>query len=288
MRTLRHPLALVIMAVAMVMSPLLATPALADPPEATLSLSSATVNTGDSVTVTVTVTNIHGFTVLNAAARVFTVPSALPSYATLTGCAGAIGACGTVSDGSGPIGFTAPVGALSGGASATVAFTLAIAQNAQPGEQTFQGQLHGSNYASEIVSGPVLTIISEADAAVDLTATPRLGLLVPKIEFTVRVTDNGPGVLRTATVTTPLPAGLTAASGDCATGSGTVTCTTGQVGIGASVTRKFTVPVGLLNIGVPYTFTATRTSSDPVDPVSANDTDQVRCTVVSVVLVNCA
>jgi hypothetical protein len=275
------------MAVAMVMSPLLATPASADPPEVTLSLSRSQVNTGDSVTVTATVVNIHAFTVLNATARVFTSPAALPSYATLTGCGGAIGACATVSDSSGPIGFQAPVGALSGGASATVTFTLAIAQDAQPGEQAFQGELRGSNYASEIVAGPTLTIVSQADAAVSLTAAPKLALLVPKIEFTVRVTDNGPGVLRAATVTTQLPAGLSAAPGDCATGSGTVSCATGQVEPGASVTKKFSVPVGLLTIGVPYTFTATRTASDPVDPVSSNDTDQVQCTVVSIVLVNC-
>ncbi|MEU8270728.1 hypothetical protein AB0B89_26665 [Sphaerisporangium sp. NPDC049002] len=287
MRSLRHPLALVAMAVAMVMSPLLATPASADPPEVALSLSSSQVNTGDSVTVTVQVTNIHGFTVLNAAARVFTTPAALPSYATLTGCTGASGPCTTVSDGSGPIGFEAPVGALSGGASATVVLTLAIAQNAQPGEQTFQGELRGSNYASEIVTGPALTIISQADAAVRLTASPKLALLVPKIEFTVRVTDNGPGVLRSATVRTPLPGGLSGVSGDCATGSGAVTCTTGPVALGASVTKKFTVPIGLLSIGVPYTFTATRTASDPVDPVSSNDVESVQCTVVSVVLVNC-
>ncbi|MFC4589493.1 DUF11 domain-containing protein [Sphaerisporangium corydalis] len=286
MRSLRHPLLLVATAIAMVMS--LASPAAADPPEVTLSLSPAQVTTGGSVTVGVTVTNVHGFTVLNAAARLFTSPVALPSYATLTGCAGAAGACSTVSDGTGPIGFQAPVGALAGGASATVTFTLAIAQNAQPGERTFQGELRGSNYASEIVNGPVLTIVSEADAAVALTAAPKLGLLVPKIEFTVRVTDNGPGVLRDATVTTPLPAGFTAVSSDCATASGTVTCTTGQVALGGSVTRKFSVPVGLLSIGVPYTFRATRTASDPADPVSSNDAAQVRCTVLSIVLVTCS
>lgn len=287
MRSLRYPLALVVMAVAVFMSPLLATPASADPPEVTLSLSSSQVNTGDSVTVTVQVTNVHAFTVLNAAARVFTSPAALPSYAALTGCGGATAACTTVTDMTGPIGFQAPVGALSGGASATVTFTLAVSQDAQAGEQTFRGELRGSNYASEMVTGPVLTIISEADAAVGLTAVPKLGILVPKIEFTVRVTDNGPGVLRSATVTTPLPGGLSAVSADCGTGSGTVTCTTGQVALGASVTKKFSVPVGLLNIGVPYTFTATRTASAPVDPASSNDSSQVQCTVVSIVLVTC-
>ncbi|MEV6981265.1 hypothetical protein AB0M95_08395 [Sphaerisporangium sp. NPDC051017] len=289
MRSLRHSLAVVALAVATLMSPVLAAPASADPPEVAVSLSSSQVNAGDAVTVTVTVTNIHSFTVLNATARVYSAPAALPSYATLTGCAGAAGACTTVTDGGGtPIGFQAPVGALSGGASATVAFTLATAQGADPGAQTLQGELRGSNYATEIVPGPVLTIVSEADAAVALTATPKLALLVPKIEFRLRVTGNGPGAVRGATVTTPLPPGFGASSGDCATGSGAVTCTTGEVAPGASVTRTFSVPVGLLTIGVPYTFTATRTASAPADPVSANDSATVRCTVVSIVLVSCS
>ncbi|MFC4531943.1 hypothetical protein [Sphaerisporangium dianthi] len=287
MRALRHPLALVVTAIAMVLSPLLAAPASADEPEVAITLSSSQVNTGDAVTVTVKVTNIHAFSVLNATARLFTTPGRLPSYASLTGCAGALGSCTAIPGPGGPIGFEAPVGALSGGASATVAFTLDVAQDAQAGDQTFQGQLGGSNYASEIVTGPVLTIVDEADAAVGLTATPKLALLVPKIEFTVRVTGNGPGAVRTAAITTTLPPGLSATSGDCAAGSGAVTCTVGPVAPGATVTRKFSVPVGLLNIGVPYTFTAARTSSSPTDPVAANDGAQVRCTVVSIVLVNC-
>src|SRR5262249_31935560 len=143
---------------------------------------------------------------------------------------------------------------------ATVAFTLATAQSTEAGELTFAGELRGSNYASEIISGPVLTVIAEADAAVALTATPKLGLLVPKIEFKLKVTGNGRGVLRAAPVTPALPPGLGASPGACAAGAGTVTCTTGEIAPGASVTRTFSVPVGLLTIGVPYTFTATRTA----------------------------
>ncbi|MET8139709.1 hypothetical protein ABZU32_05295 [Sphaerisporangium sp. NPDC005288] len=287
MRPLRHPLALAFTVIAMVLSPLFATPASAEEPEVQLALSASQVNTGDAVTVTVKVTNIHAFTVLNATARLFTTPGVLPSYAVLTGCDGAAGPCSTIPGPGGPIGVQAPVGALSGGASATVAFTLDIADDAPAGDQTFQGQLGGSNYASEIVTGPVLTIVNQADAAVRLTATPKLALLVPKIEFTVGVTGNGPGTVQTATVTTTLPPGLSATPGDCAAVSGAVNCTVGPLAPGATQTRKFSVPVGLLNIGVPYTFTAARTSSSPTDPVAANDTAQVRCTVVSIVLVNC-
>ncbi|GGL00303.1 hypothetical protein Sme01_37060 [Sphaerisporangium melleum] len=288
MRPLRHALALVITAVATVLSPLLAAPASAEEPEVAIGLSATQVNPGDSLTVSVTVTNVHAFTVLSATARLFGSPGPLTSYAQLTGCGGAIGSCGTIPGPDGPIGVQASLGSLAGGASATATFTLQIAPDAPGGEQTFQAQLGGANYASEIVDGPVLTIVDRADAAVALTAKPRLSLLVPKIEFTVAVTGNGPGAVRSATVTTPLPAGLSAASGDCAVAAGTVACTVGPLAPGATATRKFTVPIGLLTIGVPYTFTATRTASSPSDPVAANDSARVRCTVVSIVLVTCS
>ncbi|MFC6080025.1 hypothetical protein [Sphaerisporangium aureirubrum] len=288
MRPLRRPLALIAMTLAMVVSLLPATPAAADPPEVAISVSPSVAYPGDTVTVTVTVTNIHGFTVLNAHARLFGSDPRIPSYTTLTGCSGATGPCVVISDGQGPLGYAAPVGALSGFASATVVFTLALDADAPPGEQILRGDLTGSNYGSEIVSGPALTIITEADAAVGLTATPKLGLLVPKIEFTVRVTGNGPGTVNSATVTTALPPGFGATSSGCSTGPGTVACPFSGIAQGDSATKKFSVPVGLLNIGVPYTFTATRTASSPSDPVSGNDTAVVRCTVVSIVLVNCS
>ncbi|MEO3814556.1 hypothetical protein ABGB17_36630 [Sphaerisporangium sp. B11E5] len=288
MRSLRRPLALITATLALTVSLLPATPAAADPPEVVLSVSPSVAYPGDTIDVTMTVTNIHGFTVLHANARLFGSDPRITSYTTLLGCSGATAPCGTVSDGLGPIGYTAPVGALSGGASATVVLTLALNTDAPAGVHTLRGDLSGSNYASEIVSGPDLTVITEADAAVTLTATPRLALLVPKIEFTVGLTGNGPGTVNSATVTTALPPGLGATSSGCATGSGTVSCPFANLPPGTSATKKFSVPVGLLNIGVPYTFTATRTASSPADPVSGNDSAGVRCTVVSIVLVNCS
>ncbi|GAA1275806.1 DUF11 domain-containing protein [Sphaerisporangium rubeum] len=287
MRSLRRPLALIAASLALAVSPLVTVPAAADPPEVALSVSPATAYPGDTIDVTVTVTNIHGFTVLNAAARLFAADPRITSFTTLTGCS-APGSCGTVSDGQGPLGYSASLGALGGGQSATAVFTLAVDAAAPAGEYVLRGDLTGSNYGSEIVTGPTLTVVTEADAAVALTATPRLGLLVPKIEFTVRLTGNGPGTVSAATVTTTLPSGLGATSSACATGSGTVSCAFANLPQGASATKKFSVPIGLLTIGVPYTFTATRTASTPADPVSGNDVATVRCTVVSIVLVNCA
>jgi Domain of unknown function DUF11 len=262
--------------------------ALADPPEVQTSLSSPTVVPGGSVTVTETVTNVHGFTILNPEVLLFTSPTALPSYTTLTGCGGATGPCTTVTDGGGhPIGYEAPTGSIGGFGSETVTFTLAIAADAVGGPQTIQGELSASNYGTPVVDGPVLTINTKADVAVDLTATPRLGLLVPSLDFAVKVSDQGPDILRSATVTTSLPPGLSGTSSSCAHSSGSVACTFGTVSNGGHATQHFSVPLSLLTLGIPFSFTATRTASNPVDPNPANDSATVQCTVVTPLLVSC-
>lgn len=260
----------------------------ADTPEVELTLSSSTVTPGGTLTVTEKLNNVNAFSVLNPAARLFSAPNALPGYATLTGCTGAA-SCTTITNGSGqPIGYQATLAeAMAGFSSATVTFSLTISASALGGQQTMRGQLFGSNYASEIMDGPVLTIDAKSDVDVDLAATPRLGLLVPKIDFTAKITNGGPDGLQSATVTTALPAGLSATSSECAPGSGNVVCTFGALATGSAATKRFSVPLGLLNIGIPYTFTATRTASIPRDPVGDNDTASVRCTVVTLLLVTC-
>jgi uncharacterized repeat protein (TIGR01451 family) len=260
----------------------------ADTAEVELTLSSPTVAPGGTLTVTAKLHNVNPFTVLNPAARLFSAPDALPGYATLNGCTGAA-SCTTITDGaSRPIGYQATLAqAMAGFSTATVTFSLTISATAPGGQQTLRGQLFGSNYASEIMDGPVLTIDAKSDVAVDLAATPRLGLLVPKIDFTVKITNGGPDRLQSATVTTALPAGLTATSSECAAGSGNVVCTFGALPTGSAATARFSLPLRLLNIGIPYTFTATRTASSPRDPVSGNDVAAIRCTVVTPLLVTC-
>lgn len=259
----------------------------ADPPEVAVSVSPATVSPGDTVTVTVTVTNVNSFTILQPYARIMSKPGALPSYTTLEACSGAVGACTTFDDGGGPVGYQAPVGSLSGGASATVGFTLKISP-AAPGEaQTMQGLLVGSNYATAPFDGPTLTILTKADVAVALTGTPKLGLLVNAIEFRVAVTNLGPATLGSATITTSLPPGLSATSTDCTPSAGGVACGFGNLPSGAGDSARFRVPLKLLNIGLPYSFTARRTVSSPQDPNPANDSTTIQCTVVTPLLVTC-
>jgi uncharacterized repeat protein (TIGR01451 family) len=260
-----------------------ATSAAADTPEVTLSVSPSTAQPGDQVTVTETVTNINGFTILQPTANLFSTPDALTGFATLTGCdAGPGGSCGTVTDGDGnPIGYQAVFGsALGGNSSMTATFTLTLNAGDDSAVETLQGQLRGTNYATGLVSGPTLTINAKADIAVGLSGkAQKTGLLSLQLNFTVTVTNNGPAAVRSAKVTASVPLGLRANSTSCTTSNGGAVCSFGTVPAGGRATATFSVPAGLLDIGLPFTFSAQRTSSSPTDPNAANDSASTTCTV---------
>jgi hypothetical protein len=265
-----------------------ATPTQADTLEVQLSLSQSTVYPGGTVTVTETITNVNDFTILNPSARLFSAPGALGSYASLVSCTGA-GTCSTVSNASGPIGYQSVLPeALDGHVTTTVTFTLNISAAAPDLQETLRGQLFGSNYATGLVDGPTLTVDASADAVVSVKVTPTPGLLSGRFDFAVNVANGGPGVLRNAKIITTLPAGLSAkGSGSCLPNTGKVVCTVDGVAKGQRATANFSVPFGLLTIGLPLQFTTTRTSSDSRDLNPANDSVTTTCTVVTPLLVNC-
>lgn len=271
------------------------TPAAADTPQVALTVSPSTVTPGDTVTVTETVANINGFTILQPKVKLFGSPATLTDYTSLTSCdAGPGGTCGTVTDGDGnPIGYQAVLGsALGGFQQAVITFTLTVNPTADSSVDTLQGQLSGANYDTGVVDGPSLTVDARADLAVKLTGTPvhsgLLGLTLT-LDFAVTVTNNGPGTVRAATVTATVQPGLHANSGSsCTSTSGGAVCTFGTIAPGKKATATFSVPGGLLDIGLPFRFQASRTSSTPVDPNSANDSSAQTCTVVSVLLASCS
>jgi hypothetical protein len=266
-------------------------PASATTPEVALTVSPATVTVGDSVTVTETITNINGFSILGPTARLFSSPDAITGYTTLTSCdAGPGGSCATLNDGNGhPIGYQGILGAaLGGGQSATVTFTLAVNVDAASSVETLQGQLFGRNFATAPVNGPTLTVNALADLGVTLTGKPNPGLLSMTLDFTVKVTNSGPGRAAGATYTATATSGLDISStSTCKGHNNTATCTFGAIPAGGSATAKFSVPIGLLDIGLPFTFHVTRTTSTPTDPNPANDSSSTSCTAVSVLLASC-
>ncbi|WP_439679729.1 IPT/TIG domain-containing protein [Embleya sp. MST-111070] len=131
-------------------------------------------------------------------------------------------------------------------------------------------------------------IASAADVSVALQANGVGGLFGAHIDYTVTVTNRGPNTLASATVTAPLPSPMTATSPDCAVANRTVTCTVGPLAKGAATTRHFTAPVALLNLGLGYEVTATRTASTPNDPNPGNNSSSASCTVVTSLLILCS
>lgn len=249
----------------------------------------STVVPGDSVTVVETVTNPNPFSILQPTANLFSTPDAITGYTTLTGCdAGPGGSCTTTSDGSG---YEAIFGAaISGFSSATATFTLQInPSDVTTATETLEGELVATNFVSDVVAGDTLTVNAQADLAVAMTGTPKYGLLSLTLNFTVTVTNNGPATLRNATITAAVPLGLSVkSSSTCTATKSGATCAIGSLPSGGKATATFGVPIGLLDIGIPFQFSASRTASVPMDPNPANDSASVSCTAVSVLLASCA
>lgn len=266
---------------------LTAVPALAETqPEVSLSVSQSVVHPGDTFTVTETINNINDFTVLHPAAVLVTLPDALQTYASLQGCSGSVAGSCVPTPGGYKFVLAEAMDQHTGG---VTSFTFKVADNAPDLTETLRGQLVGSNYASDPVNGPTITVDASADTAVSVNVTPRPGLLSGRFDFAVKVTNGGPGMIRNAKITTTLPLGLSAnAGGACAPSTGKVVCTFNGVADGASSTANFSVPFGLLTIGLPFEFKTSRTSSDSRDPNPANDSVTTTCTVLTPLLVNCS
>lgn len=124
-----------------------------------------------------------------------------------------------------------------------------------------------------------------ADLGLTLTARPVPGLN-GRIDYTLTATNNGPGELTSATLTAQLPVSG-ATSPDCTVTGRSATCALTTLAPGDSVTRGFSIPVGLLSLGTPYTLTASRTASTPNDPAPGNDTASRTCTATTPLLINC-
>lgn len=275
---------------------LVAAPAQADVPASQLSVSPTTVHPGDTVTITQTVTNNLVSTLLSPAVQLVTAPDGLTSFASLVGCSGAA-SCGVLNNGSGqPIGYQAilPSSLNPLGGNAVVSWTLKILDTAPDLQETLQGRLLGLNFLSDLLNGPLLIVDANADVAVSVDATPKLGLLKPTLDVAVTVTNNGPGQFLLGTITTTVPAGLIPVGVPPCVGvpgvgiPGQVVCVVPLLAKGASTTLRFSIPLNLLSIGLPYTFTSSRTLSVSRDLNSANDSDSTTCLVVSRLLVLCS
>ncbi|MFI1585555.1 hypothetical protein [Embleya sp. NPDC020630] len=185
--------------------------------------------------------------------------------------------------GGGGVGFL-PGGGQTGGAGGSGGGGTSLVSGTVPGSPS--SVTDGANAGDGLI---VFTFPNpKADIAVDVTAQPHLGILVPYLTYTLTANNTGPDAVTSATITAALPAGVSATdpSPGCAVSPGTVTCTYGAIANGAGASKSFRVPLHLLSLG-HVSVTGTRTASAPPDPNPANDSDTATCTVVSVILAVC-
>ncbi|MCP4659986.1 MAG: DUF11 domain-containing protein [bacterium] len=154
-----------------------------------------------------------------------------------------------------------------------------IGNNGVDGPYFVKGLLIFGNSGANLVSVEVAETqaYSATDfegAGVDLSIT-KWGSPDPvaaggNLTYTLMVTNNGPAASTGATVTDPLPAGVTfKSSSDCTEAVGTVTCAIGPLGVGASQSVSFAVTVDPGQTA-PLSNTATVTGNE-YDPSVGNN-----------------
>ncbi|WP_329028280.1 YncE family protein [Streptomyces sp. NBC_00690] len=133
-------------------------------------------------------------------------------------------------------------------------------------------------------SDVVLVTPPVADLSLALTAQPVPGR--GGIDYTLTATNNGPDRVNSAILDAQVP--NRTVGRDCGVTGQTATCKLRAIAPGESVSRHFRIPASSLSLGTPYTFTATRTTSTPADPNTANDTATLTCTATTPHIINCA
>ncbi|PJJ77356.1 putative repeat protein (TIGR01451 family) [Sediminihabitans luteus] len=137
------------------------------------------------------------------------------------------------------------------------------------------------------------TTVNAASADVGVTLGAVAGpILTSYITYTLTSSNDGPGDVLGATVSIQLPSAVTSASNlpaGCGYTSSTdvVTCVTGAITNGSAASQTFRANLGLLSLG-SLSATATRTSSSPDDPNTANDTASTSCSVLTGLIISCS
>ncbi len=113
---------------------------------------------------------------------------------------------------------------------------------------------------------PALAAIGpqSADVSITKTADPAQTTVGSNVEYTIVVTNNGPGEATDVVVTDELPPGTTLVSSSAGcTGTTTVTCTVGTLASGASATIELVVTMPSTPGPVSNTATVESSSTDP-------------------------
>ncbi len=228
--------------------------------------STPTVNAGESVVVTYTVTN-NGPSDASNTVVIATFPDGVSAPSGWTLVSGDV--------------YTRSLGTVTAGSTSVVTAVVTTDANLEPGTSLqFDGEV-GSD-----VADPDLTNNSDdADTSVvglaDLSVTkdcPPTAVAGETVECTVMVTNSGPSTARDVDVKDILPAGLTWVSGTPSQGACVAgICQFGDVSAGATVTAVLTIGVGSDVLG-DVTNTV-QVFSDTPDPNGVNNTSIATFTV---------
>ncbi|WP_326568732.1 DUF11 domain-containing protein [Amycolatopsis rhabdoformis] len=255
--------------------------ALAAPPSSDITVSTTSLQRGETFTVTETLYNPQDFTVVGAKAALYGKETPITDVVDVVSCDVACGVLGSS--------LRAGVGDLAPGASATVAFTLKVKDTAPAGSVTLQDQFVGDNFSFETLDGPAVTVTPATDSAdigVSLAAAPT-GVLSSEITYTITAKNTGPATATGVKLQATLPSGLQYSKSSSCTASGrTVTCTIASLPANGTAKASFSARAGLLTIGT-LTTTAQRQASSPTDPNAANDKASRSCHAVTSLLISC-
>ncbi|WP_402469465.1 hypothetical protein [Isoptericola aurantiacus] len=255
---------------------------------ATFSFSDTVVSQGDDVSLTMEYTNSTNATIY-ASGGLYAYTDELTAIFDLNSCTvdDPSGDCDSLLDGIALRGRTdvPPSG------TETVEFDLQVRSDAAPGTYEIEPDVGlGTSFSSNFT--PVITItVLEPAADLDVGLSATGSLLTSQISYTLKVSNDGPAAATASTVDVALPAQTGSVSGlpaTCTYSSATdvVTCETGAIASGDTVTRNFKANVVLLSHG-SLTATASRVSSSPSDPNAANDTATKTCQNLLGVVITC-
>ncbi len=171
---------------------------------------------------------------------------------------------------------TCDLGGLTSGATTTVSITVGIPASMAQGavltnSVTVTASETDPNFANNTGVTATTQVVRSADLDVAKSFEPQLAVAGGQLKYTMTVTNRGPSVASGVAITDTLPAGVGLVSTlpafpGCTEFGGTVTCSLGTLGVGATTTATIVIAVSPTATGnLVNTATVSATESDP-DP----------------------